>query len=110
MEYKIVIGKSAYDLNNAVAEFAKEGWTPKGSHQVVTRHEQNRFAGTQHKDTIYEVEYSQTMVKETRKNVIEVDIMFGHPDDENGNVDETIKVYDTEGMREEFEIKLNELD
>lgn len=43
------------------------------------------------------------------KKVIEVDIMFGHPDDENGNVDETIKVYDVEGMREEFEYELNHL-
>ena len=36
--------------------------------------------------------------------VIEVDIMFNHPDD-----DETIKVYDEEGMREEFEYELNHL-
>jgi len=34
--------------------------------------------------------------------VIEVDIMFNHPDD-----DETIKVYDEEGMREEFEYELD---
>ena len=68
MEYKIVIGKSAYDLNNAVSDYMKEGWKPTGSHQVVTRHEQNRFAGTQHKDTIYEVEYSQTMIKEDLTN------------------------------------------
>ena len=38
------------------------------------------------------------------KNVIEVDIMFNHPDD-----DETIKVYDVEGMREEFEYELQHL-
>ena len=37
-------------------------------------------------------------------DVIEVDIMFNHPDD-----DETIKVYDVEGMREEFEYELNHL-
>jgi len=36
--------------------------------------------------------------------VIEVDIMFNHPDD-----DETIKVYDVEGMREEFEYELENL-
>jgi len=40
---------------------------------------------------------------------IEVDISFYHPDDENGIVDETIKVYDVEGMREEFEYELNHL-
>jgi hypothetical protein len=39
-----------------------------------------------------------------RSDVIEVDIMFNHPDD-----DETIKVYDEEGMREEFEYELNHL-
>jgi len=36
--------------------------------------------------------------------VIEVDIAFYHPDD-----DETIKVYDVEGMREEFEYELENL-
>jgi hypothetical protein len=41
--------------------------------------------------------------------VIEVDIAFYHPDDENGNVDETIKVYDIEGMTEEFNYKLKQL-
>ena len=35
-------------------------------------------------------------------NVIEVDISFYHPDD-----DETKRVYDEEGMREEFEYKMN---
>ena len=37
-------------------------------------------------------------------DVIEVDIAFYHPDD-----DETKKVYDEEGMREEFENKLKQL-
>jgi N-dimethylarginine dimethylaminohydrolase len=41
--------------------------------------------------------------------VIEVDIAYYHPDDENGVVDETIKVYDDEGMREEFEYKLKQV-
>jgi hypothetical protein len=35
-------------------------------------------------------------------NVIEVDISFYHPDD-----DETKRVYDEEGMREEFEYKMD---
>jgi hypothetical protein len=39
--------------------------------------------------------------------IIEVDIAYYHPDDENGNVDETIKVYDIEGMTQEFEYKLD---
>jgi hypothetical protein len=42
------------------------------------------------------------MVRKTNTKVIEVDIMFNHPDD-----DETIKVYDEEGMREEFEYELD---
>jgi hypothetical protein len=87
----------------------KEGWEPKGSHQVVVIHSQNRYSGMQLMDTKHETEYSQTMVRENKKNVIEVDISFYHPDDEDGNVDETIKVYDEEGMREEFENKLKQL-
>jgi hypothetical protein len=71
MEYKIVIGKTAYDLNNAVAELIKEGWSPVGSHQVVVRHIQNRFAGTQHKDAVYDVEYSQTMTKEKETTILD---------------------------------------
>jgi hypothetical protein len=49
------------------------------------------------------------MVKEFKPKVIEVDIMFYHPEDENGIVDETTKVYDEEGMREEFEYELHHL-
>jgi hypothetical protein len=41
--------------------------------------------------------------------VIEVDISYYHPEDENGIVDETIKVYDDEGMLEEFQYKLKQL-
>ena len=41
--------------------------------------------------------------------VIEVDIAFYHPEDGNGIVDETKKVYDEEGMLEEFEYKLKQV-
>jgi DNA-binding LacI/PurR family transcriptional regulator len=41
--------------------------------------------------------------------VIEVDIAYYHPEDENGIVDETKKVYDEEGMLEEFEYKLKQV-
>jgi hypothetical protein len=111
MEYKIVSGGSPSDLTTKVNERIKDGWELVGSHQVVIHREQNRFSGQQHMDTLNTLEYSQTMCKktETTKNVIEVDIMFNHPDDENGNVDETIKVYDVEGMREEFEYELQHL-
>ena len=53
------------------------------------------------------VEYLMKQIHPSNK--IEVDIAFYHPEDENGNVDETLKVYDVEGMREEFEYELNYL-
>ena len=104
MEYKIVNGGSPSELTTKVNEKLNDGWELVGSHQVVIHREQNRFSGQQHMDTLNSLEYSQTMVKEFKPNVIEVDIMFKHPDD-----DETIKVYDVEGMREEFEYELHHL-
>lgn len=105
MEYKIIEGGSPHEITKKVNDLIKEGWTPVGSHQVVVRREQNRYSGMQHMDTLNQLEYTQTLVKEKPKpNVIEVDIMFNHPDD-----DETIKVYDVEGMREEFEYELQHL-
>ena len=104
MEYKVITSSSPQGLNNTMNSLIKEGWEPKGSHQVVVIHSQNRYSGMQLMDTKHETEYSQTMVRETNKNVIEVDISFYHPDD---NEDE--KVYDEEGMREEFEYKLKQL-
>jgi hypothetical protein len=44
----------------------------------------------------------ENAVDKLSMNVIEVDISFYHPDD-----DETKRVYDEEGMREEFEYKMN---
>jgi myo-inositol catabolism protein IolC len=46
----------------------------------------------------------QNAINKLSMDVIEVDISFYHPDD-----DETKKVYDEEGMREEFENKLKQL-
>lgn len=63
MEQKIITSSSASGLNSKIAEMQKDGWEPIGSHKVVTIHEQNRFAGTQHRDTIFDNEYSQTMRK-----------------------------------------------
>ena len=109
MEYKIVNGGSPSELTTKVNEKIKDGWELVGSHQVVIHREQNRFSGQQHMDTLNQLEYSQTMCKKFKPNVIEVDIAFYHPEDENGNVDETTKVYDVEGMREEFEYELQHL-
>jgi hypothetical protein len=103
MEYKLITSSSPQGLTNTINLLMVEGWEPVGSHQVVIIHSQNRFSGTTHKDTTHETEYSQTMVRKT-KTTIEVDISFYHPDD-----NETIKVYDEEGMREEFENKLKQL-
>ncbi len=61
MKQKIITAKSASELNRMISEMQKEFWEPIGSHQVVVVHEQKRFAGSQHKDTIFEREYSQTM-------------------------------------------------
>ena len=104
MEYKIVSSHSPQGLSNTINLLIGEGWEPMGPHQVVVIHSQNRYSGMQHMDTKHETEYSQTMVRETKKNVIEVDISFYHPDD-----DETKKVYDEEGMLEEFDYKLKQV-
>jgi hypothetical protein len=64
MEQKIITSHSASDLNTKLADLMKEGWKPIGSHQVVISHEQNRFSGMQHKDTIVEREYSLSVQRE----------------------------------------------
>ena len=68
MEYKVVCSKGATYLSNEVNSLIKEGWKPIGSHQVVVKHIQNRFSGNQHKDTLNELEYTQTMIKENVDN------------------------------------------
>jgi hypothetical protein len=100
--YKIISSSSPQLLSNTINLLIGEGWEPIGSHQVVVIHSQNRYSGSQHMDTKHETEYSQTMVKKTNENVIKVDIAFYHPDD-----DETKRVYDIEGMTQEFEYKLD---
>ena len=64
MEYKVIVSQTGEDLTRKVTELIKEGWTPVGGHQVVVRHVQNRFRGTQHVDTINDIEYSQTLTKQ----------------------------------------------
>lgn len=63
MEYKIVSGGSPSDLTTKVNEYITNGWEPIGSHQVVIHKEQNRYSGSQHMDTLNQLEYSQTMIK-----------------------------------------------
>jgi hypothetical protein len=100
---KIITASSSNGLNKTIQDMSADGWEPIGSHSVVVVHSQNRYAGNQHMDTINETEYSITMQKIV-SNAINVDIAFYHPND-----NETIKVYDEEGMREEFEFQLSNL-
>ena len=61
MKYQIVSGDSPHELTNKINKLINEGWKPNGSHQVVITKEQNRYSGSQHMDTIYKAEYTQTM-------------------------------------------------
>ncbi len=63
MEQKIITSSSASGLNQKISDMQNDGWEPIGEHKVVVVHEQKRFAGTQHKDTTFQHEYSQTMRK-----------------------------------------------
>ena len=99
--YKIVYGGSPMELTNVVTKYLQDGWEIVGSHRAVVIQSTNQFRGDQHTSTRNEIEYSQTMSKKT-KTTIEVDISFYHPND-----DETKRVYDEEGMREEFEYKMD---
>ena len=63
MQYKIITAGTANELAREVNELMSAGliWEVVGSHQVVEIHRQNRYAGTQHIDTIIKAEYSQTV-------------------------------------------------
>jgi len=65
MEYKVITSGSPEGLTIAVSNAVKDGWEPLGSHQVVLHHAQNRYSGSQHMDTQYKSDYSQTMIKKT---------------------------------------------
>jgi len=63
MEYKILVGESPNELTRLVNDHIKEGWVISGSHQVVIRREQNRYSGQQHMDTLNQLEYTQTIIR-----------------------------------------------
>ena len=63
MEYKVVYGESPSELTRLVSENLNNGWELSGSHQVVVRRQQNRYRGDQHIDTVNDLEYSQTLIK-----------------------------------------------
>lgn len=104
MQYQIVTAANSKQLMIQVNKHIEKGWKPQGNHIVVESHRQNRFSGTMHKDTIIELEYSQTMILEDEndenKIVIDVGVYF----DDDGKIN-----YDEEGMREDFEYKLSKI-
>lgn len=57
----ILTAHSASELNKRINEHIEQGYKVVGAHQVVVVHSQNRFAGTQHRDTIHTLEYSVTL-------------------------------------------------
>jgi len=61
--FKVLTSHNASELNRLIQSHIEDGWSIVGSHQVVVVHQQNRFAGTQHKDTICELEYSISIKK-----------------------------------------------
>jgi hypothetical protein len=63
MEYKIVTSSRANGLTEKVNELLKDGWECVGSHKVVEKNQQLQFAGSQHRRTEIQSEYSQTMFK-----------------------------------------------
>ena len=68
MKYKVVAGSSPNELNFLVNEAIEQGYEPIGSHQVVIRRTQLRYSGMQHKDTLNDIEYTQTMISKEEKN------------------------------------------
>lgn len=58
----ILTATSTSQLEEKISKHLQEGFTPVGSHQVVTSHVQKRFAGNIHRDSIYTSEYSITMI------------------------------------------------
>ena len=65
MDTMIISSQTTHGLNEKIESYINEGYEVVGSHQVVERHHQNRFRGTQLVDTIIEVEYSITIKKKS---------------------------------------------
>ena len=64
MKYKVIEGGSPNEITTKVNEMINDGWKPVGGHQVVVRREQNRYSGQQHMDTLNQLEYTQTLIRE----------------------------------------------
>jgi len=64
MLYRVIEGGSPNEITKIVNELIRDGWKPVGGHQVVVRRQQNRYRGDQHIDTLNDLEYTQTLIKE----------------------------------------------
>jgi endo-1,4-beta-mannosidase len=69
IDYIIITASHAKELSVKVQTKIIDGYQPVGGMNVVRIHEQLRYAGMQHKDTTYENEYSQAMMKEMMPDV-----------------------------------------
>ena len=101
----IIFANTLTELNKMMERMYDEGWKAVGSHKVVEQHRRNRYSGSQHMDTIIEMEYSQSMANCMTSNKPKIETgVYWYEDEETGG-----RVYDEEEMRNEFETKLNEL-
>lgn len=64
MEQMILTSNSAQGINTSIKNMVAQGWTPVGSHKVVELCHQLSYSGMQHKHTVIELEYSQTIRKD----------------------------------------------
>ena len=67
IEYKIATSATATELSNKVNDLIKDGWKPVDSHKVSIKHQQNRYSGNRHMDTINEFEFTQTLTRISSK-------------------------------------------
>ncbi len=63
MEYKIVYSSSPEGLEKIVRTYVEDGFTPTGGMMSYIKKSQNRFRGSQHVDTINQIEYTQSLLK-----------------------------------------------
>jgi len=70
MEQIILTSSNPKGLEKKITQAIGEGYVPVGSHQVVTIYSQNKFSGSQHMATQHELEYSQSMVRNQAKEII----------------------------------------
>ena len=66
----ILTSSNPRGLEKKIAEKIEEGFVSVGSHQVVTIYSQNKFSGSQFMATQHDLEYSQSMVRNQAKEII----------------------------------------